>query len=309
MKKINTKHSQKPRGALFTGIVSLMILIASVPVFPQHPQKENIEKPSNRLINEKSPYLLHHSDDPVDWFPWGEEAFEKARRENKPIFLSIGYSSCHWCHVMEEESFENPRIAQLMNEVVVSTKVDREERPDIDSVYMTVAHLLTGSGGWPLTIIMTPDKKPFLAATYIPDELRFGRPGMTNLIPAIQNLWIEQHEEIYASAEQIYTALKEISTVEAEENERTNTGHLTEAYNQLLARFDRENGGFSIAPKFPTTPHLAFLLRYWKRTGENQALEMVEKTLKSMSRGGLFDHIGYGFHRYSTDSEWIVPHF
>jgi uncharacterized protein YyaL (SSP411 family) len=261
----------------------------------------------NRLALEKSPYLLQHAGNPVDWYPWSEEAFEKAKRENKPVFLSIGYSTCHWCHVMAHESFENPEVAKLMNETFVSVKVDREERPDIDSAYMTVCQMLTGSGGWPLSIILTPDKEPFFAATYIPKETRFGRAGMLTLIPRIKELWSTRQTEALSSAAEVVSSLKnnlsEAPGVDLDEP----LLHL--AYTQLLERFDEQQGGFSTAPKFPTPHNLLFLLRYWKRTGTEQALMMVEKTLQAMRNGGIYDHIGFGFHRYSTDSRWLVPHF
>jgi uncharacterized protein YyaL (SSP411 family) len=265
------------------------------------------DKSTNRLIHEKSPYLLQHAHNPVDWYPWGKEAFERARKENKPVFLSIGYATCHWCHVMEKESFENPEVARLMNEVFISVKVDREERPDIDTVYMKVCQILTGSGGWPLTIIMTPDKKPFFAATYIPKENRFGRLGMLELIPRIQGLWENNRAELETSADNIVTSLKESAPSRQGEDPGEDT--LDAAYRQLEQQFDAEHGGFGISPKFPAAHTLLFLLRYWRRTGNENALQMVEKTLQSMRRGGLFDHIGYGFHRYSTDAHWMVPHF
>jgi len=261
----------------------------------------------NRLIFQKNPYLLQHAENPVDWYPWSEEAFEKARKENKPVFLSIGYSTCHWCHVMAHESFEDPEVAKLMNETFVSVKVDREERPDIDSVYMTVCQMMTGSGGWPLTIIMTPKKEPFFAATYIPKETRFGRIGMLALIPRIKELWSTRQAEVLSSATQITASLRETTPEAPGEGLSEPLLHL--AYEQLLERFDEHNGGFGNAPKFPTPHNLFFLLRYWKRTGNEKALNMVEKTLQSMRRGGIYDHIGFGFHRYSTDSRWLVPHF
>jgi uncharacterized protein YyaL (SSP411 family) len=265
------------------------------------------DRSTNRLIHEKSPYLLQHAHNPVDWYPWGKEAFERAGKENKPVFLSIGYATCHWCHVMEKESFENPEVARLMNEALISIKVDREERPDIDTVYMKVCQILTGSGGWPLTIIMTPDKKPFFAATYIPKENRFGRLGMLELIPRIQGLWENNRAELETSADNIVTSLKESAASRQGEDPGEDT--LDAAYHQLEQQFDAEHGGFGISPKFPAAHTLLFLLRYWRRTGNENALQMVEKTLQSMRRGGLFDHIGYGFHRYSTDAHWMVPHF
>ncbi len=265
------------------------------------------ERKPNRLINEKSPYLLQHAYNPVDWYPWGEEAFEKAKKENKPIFLSIGYSTCHWCHVMETESFEDPEVARLMNETFVCIKVDREERPDIDSIYMTVCQMMTGSGGWPLTIIMTPDKKPFFAATYIPKEGRFGQPGMKELIPQIEKMWKSERERLENIGAELTSALKErpadVSGPEPGEDA------LHKAYKELAAAFDERYGGFGSAPKFPSPQNLLFLLRYWKRTGDQKPLSMVEKTLSSMRLGGVYDHIGFGFHRYSTDERWLLPHF
>jgi uncharacterized protein YyaL (SSP411 family) len=266
-----------------------------------------VVRKNNRLISEKSPYLLQHSDNPVDWFPWSEEAFEKARTENKPVFLSIGYSTCHWCHVMAHESFEDPRVASLMNETFVSIKVDREERPDIDSVYMNVCQLMTGRGGWPLTIIMTPNKEPFFSATYIPKETRFGHIGMLELIPRIKEVWLTRQVEILNSASQIIRSLQ--NTTQKETGESLEETLLSLAYKQLSERFDSNSGGFGSAPKFPTPHNLLFLLRYWKRSGSEEALNMVEKTLEFMRRGGIYDHIGFGFHRYSTDSRWLVPHF
>jgi len=264
-------------------------------------------KKQNRLAFEKSPYLLQHADNPVDWYPWAEEAFEKAKKENKLIFLSIGYSTCHWCHVMEHESFDDPEVAKLMNETFISIKVDREERPDIDMVYMTVCQMMTGSGGWPLTIIMTPDKEPFFAATYVPKETRFGRVGMLDLIPRVKELWSTRQAEVLSSASQITAALQK-TTPEAP-SEELNEPLLHLAYEQLAERFDEQYGGFGKAPKFPTPHNVLFLLRYWKRTGNENALQMVDKTLHAMRNGGIYDHVGFGFHRYSTDSQWLAPHF
>jgi uncharacterized protein YyaL (SSP411 family) len=261
----------------------------------------------NRLAKEKSPYLLQHAGNPVDWYPWGEEAFEKAKSENKPIFLSIGYSTCHWCHVMEHESFEDPEVARLMNEAFVCIKVDREERPDIDNIYMTAARLSSGGGGWPLTIIMTPDKKPFFTATYIPRDNRYGNLGMMELIPKIKEIWSVQRDEVLQSAERFVNALQQSSLYRG--GNALDANVLDSAFEQFEATFDSRFGGFGQAPKFPTPHNLMFLLRYWKRSNNPRALEMVEKTLREMRRGGIYDHIGYGFHRYSTDSEWLLPHF
>jgi len=260
----------------------------------------------NRLATEKSPYLLQHADNPVDWYPWGEEAFAKARLEDKPIFLSIGYSTCHWCHVMEGESFEDAEIAQLMNDAFICIKVDREERPDIDEVYMSVCQMLTGSGGWPLTIIMTPDKKPFFAGTYFPKESRFGRIGMKELIRRIRELWRKERAKIEESAEKIAQAVAEDFAIEGGD---LGEGILASAYEQLLASFDTLHKGFGQAPKFPAPHNLLFLLRRWKRTQDARALSMVTETLKAMRLGGIYDHLGFGFHRYSTGAGWILPHF
>ncbi len=262
----------------------------------------------NRLAQEKSPYLLQHANNPVDWYPWGDEAFKKAREENKPIFLSIGYSTCHWCHVMEHESFEDKDVAKLMNDAFVSIKVDREERPDIDNIYMTVCQMMTGSGGWPLTIVMTPDKKPFFATTYIPKEGRFGRAGMMDLVPKLREIWQNRKEDVLKSADQI-TELLQQSQSSAEKGEELTRTDLDKTYDQLYQRFDSFYGGFGNAPKFPTPHTLSFLLRHWKRTHDAKTLEMVEKTLDGMRMGGIYDQIGFGFHRYSTDKKWLVPHF
>ncbi len=261
----------------------------------------------NKLITEKSPYLLQHAKNPVNWYPWGDEAFVKAKSEDKPIFLSIGYSTCHWCHVMAHESFEDPYVAKMLNETFISIKVDREERPDIDKIYMTVCQLMTGSGGWPLTIVMTPDKKPFFAGTYFPKESRFGRIGVIDLIKRIDRLWKNERKQLLDSSEKIIFALQDVNS-ESPGNSLTKRV-LNSTYSQFSARFDKKNGGFGTAPKFPTPHNLLFILRYWKRTGDGNALTMVEKTLKQMRMGGIYDHIGFGFHRYSTDSDWLVPHF
>ena len=261
----------------------------------------------NRLIHEKSPYLLQHAHNPVDWYPWANEAFEKAEKEDKPIFLSIGYSTCHWCHVMEKESFEDPEVAGLMNDAFVSIKVDREERPDLDHVYMAVCQMMTGSGGWPMTILMTPDKKPFFAATYIPKGDRFGQSGLTALIPRIKEVWEKRRTEVLESADKVLDALKGMEGAASAGD--LQGSDLDSAYGELANRFDKDYGGFGQAPKFPSPHIFLFLLRYWKRTGREDALEMVEKALREMRQGGLYDQVGFGFHRYSTDREWLVPHF
>ncbi|MDP2853260.1 MAG: thioredoxin domain-containing protein [Smithellaceae bacterium] len=260
----------------------------------------------NRLQNEKSPYLLQHAKNPVDWYPWGEEAFEKARREDKPIFLSIGYSTCHWCHVMERESFEDEEVARLLNETFVNIKIDREERPDIDAVYMKICQIMTQSGGWPLTIMMTPDKKPFFAATYIPRETRYGHVGLLEMIPEVKSLWQTKRADVISVSSEITQTLRRPTSGKAEDiGEET----LHRSYRSFSASFDKTFGGFGQAPKFPSPHNFFFLLRYWRRTGEAQALHMVEQTLQNMRHGGIYDQIGFGFHRYSTDARWIVPHF
>ena len=260
----------------------------------------------NRLFHEKSPYLLQHAYNPVDWYPWGDEAFREAKRLDKPVFLSIGYSTCHWCHVMEHESFTDQDVADLMNEAFINIKVDREERPDIDSVYMAVSQMLTGGGGWPLTIIMTPDKKPFYSATYIPKENRFNVVGMLDLVPQITNYWENQRERLMDIGDNIAASLGSGSSGGIED---IPVSVLDTGFILLNERYDEEHGGFGDAPKFPSPHNLLFLLRYWKRTGKEKALNMVEKTLQKMVKGGVFDHVGYGFHRYSTDRKWLVPHF
>jgi uncharacterized protein YyaL (SSP411 family) len=261
----------------------------------------------NRLTKEKSPYLQQHAENPVDWYPWGDEAFEIAKKENRPIFLSIGYSTCHWCHVMAHESFEDEHVARLMNNAFVNIKVDREERPDIDGVYMEVAQMITGRGGWPLTIIMTPDKKPFYAATYIPKESRYNMIGMKELVPKIKEIWETDQANIDEVIDRIEQALAE--SPRTGEKDEVTLADVDLAFNQLSQRFDENNGGFGSAPKFPSPHNLMLILRYWKRTGDEKALYIVEKTLQSMRLGGIWDHIGYGFHRYSTDAEWLLPHF
>lgn len=261
----------------------------------------------NSLSKEKSPYLLQHQDNPVDWLPWGDEAFEKARDENKPVFLSIGYATCHWCHVMAHESFEDEDIATLLNESFINVKVDREERPDLDSTYMTVCQMLNGQGGWPLTIILTPDKEPFFAATYIPKEARFGRLGLQQLIPGVKGMWVHEPEKIKKAVESIKEGFGRSQQFES--GEFPGTESVDYAAEQLAMRFDDEFGGFGNAPKFPSPHNLMFLLRHWKKTNDERFLDGVTDTLTAMRLGGIWDHVGFGFHRYSTDREWLLPHF
>ena len=274
----------------------------------EYPNEYKNGRKANRLINEKSPYLLQHAYNPVNWYPWGKEAFEKARKENKPIFLSIGYSTCHWCHVMEHESFEDSTVAGLMNKYFVSIKVDKEERPDIDNIYMTVAQVLTGSGGWPLTIIMTPDKKPFFAGTYFPKESRFGKPGLLDILQQIENAWEKDHDKILSSANKIIDAVKQASINGSEGSEIT-LSTLKISEKDFENKFDKIYGGFGNAPKFPSPHNLLFLLRQYNRDRNPATLKMVTITLDKMKEGGIYDHIGFGFHRYSTDKKWLVPHF
>lgn len=262
----------------------------------------------NLLINEKSPYLIQHAQNPVDWYPWGDEAFEKATADHKPIFLSIGYAACHWCHVMEKESFEDEETATYLNDTFICIKVDREERPDIDSVYMAACQMLTGRGGWPLTVLLTPDKKPFYAATYIPKTSRFGRPGLIDICKQIKSLWEKDRDKINDSAAQISQHLGKAFDFHWT-GENLDESVLKSAYEELESSFDEEYGGFGSAPKFPTPHRMLFLLRYYHRTAEEKAMVMVQKTLKAMRLGGIWDHVGFGFHRYSTDQLWLLPHF
>ncbi|MCL6638594.1 MAG: thioredoxin domain-containing protein [Firmicutes bacterium] len=262
---------------------------------------------ANRLAGEKSPYLLQHKDNPVDWYPWGEEAFARARSEERPIFLSIGYSTCHWCHVMERESFEDEEVAKLLNDNFVAVKVDREERPDVDHIYMTVCQALTGSGGWPLTVLMTPDKKPFFAGTYFPKHGRYNLPGLVDILEQVAEKWRTGRKEMLEAAERIAEGVR--PHFKARPGGNLTEEVLDKAYRQLAGDFDPDYGGFGRAPKFPSPHNLTFLLRHWKRGGGEKALSMVEKTLDAMYRGGIYDHVGFGFARYSTDREWLVPHF
>lgn len=274
---------------------------------PASPPDERRERPFNYLHHEKSPYLKKHAKNPVHWFPWGEEAFSRAIREDKPVFLSIGYATCHWCHVMARESFEDETVAKILNEHFISIKVDREERPDIDQVYMMACQQMTGQGGWPLTIIMTPAKEPFFAGTYFPRQGRAGMPGLLDLLPKIARFWANERGDLERSAQGIAAALQSAAVYPTEG--KVDPGLLTRAYEDLALRFDAINGGFGRAPKFPAPTALWFLLRFWKRNGSAHALNMVTETLDALSRGGIHDHLGGGFHRYSTDASWRVPHF
>jgi uncharacterized protein len=263
----------------------------------------------NALIHEKSPYLLQHAQNPVDWYPWGATAFAKARNEGKPIFLSVGYATCHWCHVMEKESFEEPQAAAALNDAFVCIKVDREERPDIDALYMTACQLVNGRGGWPLTIVMTPDKKPFYAGTYLPRTSRFGRLGLMEMCAQIKALWQNDPQRVHEAAEEIIGRLDHAFVYPADQAQELDIQVLDQAYTQIARSYDPQYGGFDKAPKFPTPHRLMLLLRTHHRTGDAHALEMVTHTLKAMRQGGLWDHVGFGFHRYATDGQWLLPHF
>ena len=265
-------------------------------------------KRTNRLINETSPYLLQHAHNPVDWYPWGKEALERARRENKPILLSIGYAACHWCHVMEHESFENEKIAAVMNEHFINIKVDREERPDLDEIYMNAVQMLTGSGGWPMTMFLAPDLRPFYGGTYFPPDDRYGRPGFPRILLGVVEAYRERHDSVVEQADRITERLNQLSETEAGD-QPLDAGVFDRALREYRSRFDAQHGGFGSAPKFPPSMGLSLLLRHWRRTGNQNALEMVELTLQKMARGGMYDQLGGGFHRYSTDAAWLVPHF
>ncbi len=264
---------------------------------------------TNRLIKEKSPYLLLHAHNPVDWYPWGEEAFAKARRENKPIFLSIGYFTCHWCHVMERESFSNPDVAGLMNRWFVSIKVDREERPDIDRVYMAFVEATTGSGGWPMTVFLTPDLKPFFGGTYFAPSDQYGRPGLLTLLPKLADVWKSKQSDVVNSANDINQKLQAQMNAAASDRNGLSPAVLDKTYQQIKQSYDSKNAGFGIGQKFPRPVTLEFLFRDWKRTQRKDSLDMALHTLEAMAAGGIHDQLGGGFHRYSTDAEWRVPHF
>jgi uncharacterized protein YyaL (SSP411 family) len=264
----------------------------------------------NRLIHEKSPYLLQHAHNPVDWYPWGKEAFERAQAENKPIFLSIGYSTCHWCHVMERESFENQRVAGILNKHYVSIKVDREERPDVDRVYMTFVQSSTGSGGWPMSVFLTPDRKPFLGGTYFPPDDRHGRPGFGSLLMHLAEIWASSPEKILDQGARFTQALDEhLRKAQTATSGPLTLSWLEHGYRQFQSGFDSEEGGFTSAPKFPRPSVINFLLRFGRRSGDRDAFTMALFTLLKMARGGMYDHLGGGFHRYSVDDRWHVPHF
>jgi uncharacterized protein YyaL (SSP411 family) len=263
---------------------------------------------TNHLLHESSPYLRQHAHNPVDWYPWGEEALQRAVALDRPIFLSIGYSACHWCHVMEHESFEDPEVARLLNEHFVSIKVDREERPDLDQIYMTAVQLMTHQGGWPMSVFLTPDLKPFYGGTYFPPDDRYGRPSFKRLLGAIIDAWQTRRGDLTAQASELTEHIQRVSRLESQPGD-LNEQLLRHAAAELESRFDPRQGGFGAAPKFPHPMDLRLLLRCWRRFSSPDDLEMVRLTLDRMARGGMYDHLGGGFHRYSTDERWLVPHF
>jgi len=263
----------------------------------------------NRLINEQSPYLLQHAYNPVDWYPWSDEAFELAKKQDKPIFLSIGYSTCHWCHVMARESFEDAEVAAILNKHFISIKVDREERPDIDNLYMAVCQMLTGSGGWPTSIFMTCDQKAFFAGTYFPKDSFRGMKGFKNILNSLIQIWQHERERLYEASDSLFEILNQMDTSSAKQDNTLSDKALEEAFLQYSANFDNINGGSRGAPKFPSPHTIYFLLRYGILFDNKKAIDMAEKTLTSMYKGGIYDHIGFGFCRYSTDARWLVPHF
>jgi uncharacterized protein YyaL (SSP411 family) len=263
---------------------------------------------TNRLATETSPYLLQHRHNPVDWYPWGEEVFARARAENRPIFLSVGYSACHWCHVMERESFEDEATAELLNNHFLSVKVDREERPDVDQIYMAAVQALTGHGGWPMSVFLTPEGKPFFGGTYFPPADRHGMPSFTRVLLSVARAWAEREGEIREAAEGMTGQLQGLGQVGGKSG-ALDASLLDNAFRKLSRSFDPQHGGFGDAPKFPHPMDLRVLLRHHRRTGDPHALHMVRLTLDKMAQGGMYDHLGGGFARYSTDDRWLVPHF
>ena len=269
---------------------------------------QNVKKMTNRLRDQTSPYLVQHAHNPVDWYPWGDEAFERAKAEDKPVLLSIGYSACHWCHVMANESFEDEATAKVMNDNFINIKVDMEERPDVDQIYMTFVQLTTGRGGWPMTVFITPDKMPFFGGTYYPPTPRYGMPSFRQILTSIADAYRDRRDEILNSANDILGELRRVSIVDASPA-GFSADLLDSAFESFSRSFDAKNGGFGGAPKFPPSMSMEFLLRYWKRTGNERALEVAEKTARKMAEGGIYDQLGGGFHRYSVDAIWLVPHF
>ncbi|WP_296557836.1 thioredoxin domain-containing protein [uncultured Acetobacterium sp.] len=268
---------------------------------------DDVQKKANRLVHEMSPYLLQHAYNPVNWYPWSDEAFNLAKRQDKPVFLSIGYSTCHWCHVMEKESFEDEKVAEILNKYFISIKVDREERPDIDQIYMTFSQVSTGQGGWPLNVFLTADRKPFYATNYLPNHSRPGHPGIIDVLVGIESQWRKNNQDLIDSANKITGLLNDLEL--RKDQAELKQSIFFDAYDFFDESFDDRYGGFGKAPKFPTPHHLFYLLRCYQAFKQPDALVMVEKTLQQMYKGGIFDHIGFGFSRYSTDQQWLVPHF
>jgi uncharacterized protein YyaL (SSP411 family) len=262
----------------------------------------------NRLINETSPYLLQHAHNPVDWYPWGDEALQKAKTEDKPIFLSIGYAACHWCHVMEHESFEDAATAARMNEAFVSIKVDREERPDLDSIYMNAVVAMTGQGGWPMSVFLTPEGHPFYGGTYFPNTRRYNMPAFTDVLSAIATAWKDRRGELVESGARVIQALQQ-NDLATSDDAPLDPRTLDQAIRQVQQSFDWDEGGWGGVPKFPQPMTLEFLIRFYVRTRDEFTFKMIAKTLDKMARGGMYDQLGGGFHRYSTDAIWLVPHF
>jgi uncharacterized protein len=281
---------------------------------PSEASRQTKEKPpaaeyTNRLANETSPYLLQHAHNPVNWYPWGSEALDRAKKENKPIFLSIGYSVCHWCHVMERESFEDPETAKILNEYFIAIKIDREERPDLDEIYMASVQMMTGRGGWPLSVFLTPDLKPFFGGTYFPPESLQGMPGFKTVLNRMAELWRDRRDDVTHNAEQMVRALRDFASSEPSDSGLPDRSVLARAVADLGREFDPRWGGFGGAPKFPPSGAIAVLLRQYSHTGEESLLEMATVTLDRMALGGMYDQLGGGFHRYSVDGQWLVPHF
>jgi uncharacterized protein len=266
------------------------------------------KKHTNKLINETSPYLLQHAHNPVDWYPWGEEAFARAKAEDKPLLVSIGYSACHWCHVMEHESFEDEKVAAIQNEHFINIKVDMEERPDVDQIYMNFVQITTGHGGWPMNVFITPEKLPFFGGTYFPPAQRYNMPSWPQVLMSIAEAWDTRRDELMHSANEILGELRRLSVADAS-MAGVDEGLMEHAYKSFVKSYDAKNGGFGGAPKFPAAMSMEFLLRYWKRTGDSGALEMVKATAETMAKGGIYDQLGGGFHRYAVDAIWLVPHF
>ena len=298
-----------PVAVLLLGLAACDHKKAVAPMSSALPSSAAAHRPTNRLAREKSPYLLQHAHNPVDWYAWGEDAFEKARRENKPIFLSIGYSTCHWCHVMERESFENEETARYLNEHFVSIKVDREERPDVDKIYMTFVQSVTGSGGWPLNVFLLPDRKPFFGGTYWPPETKYGRPSFLQILQQMVNAWQTRSNDVVNSARQMHEQLADMTARPATNQVLPGRSVIQEAGLQLKEGFDSAHGGWGGAPKFPTPSLPGFLLRYAVRHGDDEAVQMVLRTCDKMAAGGIHDQLGGGFARYSVDARWLVPHF